>query len=489
MLKSDSRSAIILILMLAVPVWWFVFISSVLSRALDGGIFLSVIGGMQQGLALYSEVWDNKDPLFFFAMFAASGLNSTGLFLMDLFWIPLAALGAWLITKGHTSPSRALFVGIVASPLIVVGSAYLPGLTNTPGTALGLLAFGLVMARRGAPAGIALGLLVFTKLVIWPVVIIGVLAALVFPTFRRVVRNAIVLNVLTVGLIAGVMAVAGWFAPYLEAQQRNRVYASDVMVYFGFEPSWIGHLEKLRNEGTSATWFALAAIGAILIVSASHWVRTRRNPNSNWQVAVLWLGVAALGSMAVLAITYVWPHHVQVLALPGILAVSVLAGALPSAWSVWMTFPVLIAAAWILGAWGTPGQAADRVASVKDTFPVRWSEIDEIPQDARILASVPRQNFTYARLGTNDDRGYLLSVRPDATLQCAQFHLYDFSPAEDFKRTLECLRSVDVVLMTDNFITFGNGGKAANVQPILEYVKSNMDCLIIGDRQLCDRRL
>jgi hypothetical protein len=53
---------------------------------------------------------------------------------------------------------------------------------------------------------------------------------------------------------------------------------------------------------------------------------------------------------------------------------------------------------------------------------------------------------------------------------------------------LECIQDVDVVLMTDNFVVFGNGGRAASVQPILQYVDYAFDCLRIGDRQLCTRK-
>jgi hypothetical protein len=73
-------------------------------------------------------------------------------------------------------------------------------------------------------------------------------------------------------------------------------------------------------------------------------------------------------------------------------------------------------------------------------------------------------------------------------LACPAFHLYDFSPAEAWSEMYDCLQKVDVVLKTDAFDVFGNGGKAADVQPILNYVNTNFTCLRVEDRQLCVRK-
>ena len=100
---------------------------------------------------------------------------------------------------------------------------------------------------------------------------------------------------------------------------------------------------------------------------------------------------------------------------------------------------------------------------------------------------MPLTDFTYARLGSNDDRGYLASVRSDARLACPKFHIYDFSPPDVFAETLECIQTVDVVLLTDAFTAFGGSSRAPYAQPILEYVNANFTCLRIEDRQVCTR--
>ena len=135
----------------AIPVWILVVRSAVLSRVVDGGIFLSVSASITDGLRLYEQVWDNKDPFFFAAMSAATRLGDAPVFFMDVAWFVVAAVGATLLAARIMSADRALFVGVVATPLVLLGPAYVPGWTNSPGTALALLSLALLAARSRRP--------------------------------------------------------------------------------------------------------------------------------------------------------------------------------------------------------------------------------------------------------------------------------------------------------------------------------------------------
>jgi hypothetical protein len=58
----------------------------------DGGIFVSGAASLVRGDRLYSGVWDNKSPFFYYAQalaFAVSGWR--GPFLLDVVWISVAA--------------------------------------------------------------------------------------------------------------------------------------------------------------------------------------------------------------------------------------------------------------------------------------------------------------------------------------------------------------------------------------------------------------
>ena len=93
--SASSRIAPwVVLVVLAAGAWSFVIVSGVLSRELDGGIFLSTTAGIRQGLPLYSGVWDNKDPLFDGAMALFASVLPVLVFVMDWFWLPGSA--RWL---------------------------------------------------------------------------------------------------------------------------------------------------------------------------------------------------------------------------------------------------------------------------------------------------------------------------------------------------------------------------------------------------------
>ena len=473
---------------MAIPIWYAVFLGGVMSRVIDGGIFVSVVGGIRNGLDLYSQVWDNKDPLFFVVMTGADLISPSAVFFMDWLWVPIGALGAWLLARPLMSGDRALLIGMVVAPFLVTGPFYAAGLTSLPGTATALVGLGLLLNRRAVAGGIVLGLLAFLKLVLWPIAFVCRVWLLLIPSLRRAGLRALTSMGVTLAVGTAGLAVVGWLAPYIDALLRNRAYASDVIVYFGFEDSPIGHLRSLVSEWTSASFVAIAAIamtavvGALLMALLPSWRMPERTALAGWLV------IAVLGTAGILAFTYVWGHHAQAIYLPAVVAIVLVGVMVPPRWFFPGFLATAVVAAWLMSGVGSPAAALDRVQLARASYDAALTSIDDVPTDAKLLGSVPLKEFTYARLGSNDDEGYLASVRDGADLACAQFHLYDFSPPEDFARMLECIQDVDVVLMTDNFVVFGNGGRAASVQPILQYVDYAFDCLRIGDRQLCTRK-
>jgi hypothetical protein len=478
----------ILTLACAIPTWFFVGSSAVMTRDIDGGIFLSLAAGLGRGLPLYLGVWENKDPLFPVAMLAASKVSPAGPFVMDWFWISLAAFGGWLVARSLMSADRALFVGLVLIPFVMVGPFYVAGWSNTPGNALILLGLGLAMARRGVAAGVVIGLVAFTRLIEWPIGLTCLLVLVLIPTMRRVGLRALSAMLGTMVALLVALAAVGWLAPYVDALQRNRAYASDVIAYFGFDPTPVGHLTKLVGEWQTSYWIAMAVIVFSAVLFAVAWLARPSWRTPERGLIAAWLVISLVGTAGILAFTYVWPHHAQALSVPTALAVIALASLVPVRWPYLAWLGLVVLATWAASGVGNPTVMTERFQAARDGFATKWSEISEVPTDARLLNSVPLRTFRFARLGTNDDRGFLASVRDGATLGCAQFHLYDFSPPSDFARMLDCLKTVDVVIKTDNFVVFGNGGRAASVQPILQYVDFAFDCLRIGDRQLCTRK-
>ena len=68
--------------------------------ASDQGVFLSVAARLLDGDALYAEVFDNKDPLFFYGYAAALGIGGwRGPFLLDGLWLGVAAVSMALFIR------------------------------------------------------------------------------------------------------------------------------------------------------------------------------------------------------------------------------------------------------------------------------------------------------------------------------------------------------------------------------------------------------
>jgi hypothetical protein len=489
--SESTRSRFVpwaVIVVLAAGVWAFIIVSGVLSRDLDGGIFLSTTAGIHQGLPLYSGVWDNKDPLFYGVMTVFSSAAPVLGFVMDWFWIALAAAGTALIARRVVSLPTSLLLGCVAAPFLIVGPAYQAGMTNTPGTAVALLSLGLLMNRWYLAAGIGMGLLLFLKITVFPVMVLCALVLLVFPTLRRGLLRVGVGLLATVVVVVGLMAALGWLPGYLTMLQRNRNYAGDVIVYFGFADSLFGHLERFGQEWAGTLWLAGVTAAVILIAGLGSLGLRHFHVQAEQALTVIWLVIGAIGIGLALSMTYVWPHHAQALSFVAVLAVIVLAQMLEQLpWPI-LSWALILLATFLLSGWSSPSQVVDRYQARLAALPGALSAVNEVSKDARLLNTVPASNFAYMRLGSNDDGGFLGSVRPGAVLACPEFHAYDFSPAETFARLYECLGTVDVVLKADSFDVFGNGGKAGNVRPLLDYVKSAFNCLVVEDRQLCTRK-
>jgi hypothetical protein len=476
------------LVVLAAGVWFLVIVSGVLSREFDGGIFLSTTAGIRRGLPLYSGVWDNKDPLFYGAMTTFSSVWPALGFVMDWFWLPLVAAGTVLIARRVVSLPTALLLGCVAAPLLLVGPVYQPGATNTPGTALALVSLGLLINRWYLWAGIGMGLLLFLKITVFPVVVLCALVLLAFPTLRRgLLRVGIGLGA-TVVVVVGLMAALGWLPGYATMLQRNRDYAGEGIVYFGFADSPLGHLGKFGQEWSGTLWLAGAAVLLAVLAGAVALGVRRLDTPPEQVLTVAWLVVGMIGTALALAMTYVWQHHAQAVSLVAVLAIIVLGQVVePIRWRI-VSWVLILLATFLLSGWSSPSALIDDYRDRVTSFGAAWAEIDNVPKETVLLNNVPAETFTFARLGTNDDRGFLWDAREGAVLACPEFHVYDFSPAETYTRVDDCLRTVDVILKADSFDAFASGGNRGNVPSILDYVRINFTCIKLEDRQLCTRK-
>jgi hypothetical protein len=381
-----------------------------------------------------------------------------------------------------------VLLGVVVAPFLLLGPAYEPGLTNTPGTAVALLCLGLLINRWWLWAGVAMGLLLFVKVLAFPVVVLCALVLLAFPSLRRgLVRVALGLLVAVVAVLV-VMAALGWLPGYLTMLQRNRSYSGEVMVFLGFEDSPRGHLAKFVEDWALPERLAGLALMVILLVCVVWLVARRGRTSDESRLIVAWLAATTIGVVGMLAVSYAWGHHAQALSLVGIVAIVALAQVVEPLRSRLLGWLLILAAALAISGWPSPTSLIDSYKARWQAFPAEMDAVDEALPEATLLNTVPAKTFTFARLGSNDDPGFLGQVREGAVLACPEFHAYGFSPIETFTGLYECIDTVDVVVKTKSFDVLNNGAVAPLVQPILDRVRSDFDCLDLKGRELCIRK-
>ena len=98
--------------------------------ASDQGVFLSVAARLLDGDALYAEVFDNKDPLFFYGYAAALWAGGwRGPFLLDGVWLGVTTVSMALFIRELRAPRAVVLGSLVVYPLALTAGWYLIGLS------------------------------------------------------------------------------------------------------------------------------------------------------------------------------------------------------------------------------------------------------------------------------------------------------------------------------------------------------------------------
>jgi len=411
----------------------------------DPGIFLSVAGRLLQGDRLYRDVFDNKDPLFYYADAAALWLLGwRGPFLLDIVWLALAGFGAYLLLRALTGEVGVAVFGLLLYPLLITQINYYSGYTETSALALLPLLAYLVYVRKPVLAGCLGAVLFFLKVTVIPVVaVIGLVGfGLTGATPRKRAQGVLAFIATAAaagGVILLVLVLRGEAGAYLATLRENRTYASHALTVEGWPPGLRGHLRVIRAFLPDRTRdFALALLAfVVVLVVASVEVRARLRQS---RLLVLTLAVW-LSTLLVLAATALWDQHLEVLAFPllttaalalvcartaarrwsrrvEMLAIGVVAGGCLVA-AAWTQHPIEILGRWNDGPTANVSAALEQVADATD---------------------VRRRRVPYAHLGGNDDQGAGAFLDGSFRLACARFHQYPFTPAPALRTTMQCLQ-------------------------------------------------
>jgi hypothetical protein len=119
------------ILISAVCLTWLLILPRIVpNRASDRGIFVSTAARLLAGDTLYSGVYDNKEPLFYYMIAGELSLGRWSEVAIEALLIVCSMMCVFLIGRRVASPWISSAIAFAASPVLFTGYAYVPGYTR-----------------------------------------------------------------------------------------------------------------------------------------------------------------------------------------------------------------------------------------------------------------------------------------------------------------------------------------------------------------------
>lgn len=410
--------------------------------ASDQGVFLSVAARLLDGDALYAEVFDNKDPLFFYGYAAALWAGGwRGPFLLDGVWLGVAAVSMALFIRQLRAPRAVVLGSFVVYPLALTAGWYLIGLSMLGALAVAPLVPWLWLRGWCVASGAVLVGAMLMKLNVAPV-LAAPLPALVavglpdMPRRRAISRGALGVLGATLGA-AAFLAARGELRGYLETFAYNVHYSSARTQADGPVGRMLEHLRIASDFFYLPGRWQLAAAILVLAVFglAAAYVFVTRASRSECALAAAAL-VVLVGGLVVVALTAYWYEHLQLLAYPATLMTAAL---------IWRTDASLG------GRWGALAASAAAVFALWSSLKVQygtdvsnlWTSPAVSPggialERARARYVPDERSIGYMVLGSNSEGGHAAFVDDAFDLRCRFFHLYVFSLPEQYDETMRC---------------------------------------------------
>ena len=409
--------------------------------ASDQGVFLSVAARMLDGDRLYADVFDNKDPLFYYTYAGALWAGGwRGPFLLDAVWLGFAGVSVALLARALGAPRSAVVASFFVYPLTLAAGWYLVGMSML--AALAIVPFVPWSWLRGQflLSGVAVAAVMLFKLNLAPLALAPIGALLLLgapegPRGRALARGAVGLGA-ALAAASAFLALRGELRSYLGVIAYNVHYSSARTDADGTVGRAREHLatawEYFYRAGRWQAPLAVLVLGAFGAAVGLAWARGTRKE--------LLLGVVAAASLVsaflVLAATAYGPEHLQLLAYPATLIAASLVWRADA--SLGRSVGAIVATLVVLFAiWTTFKPAISRdVSPLWSARPISPGAIALERARERFEPNAPR--ITYMVFGSNSEGGHAAFIRPQFDLVCRYFQLYSFSTREQFDETSAC---------------------------------------------------
>ena len=432
-------------------VWIAIFGRIIPDLHRDHSVFVSVAERLIAGDRLYSGVWDNKDPLFYWTLAIGRWITPYADLILEILWLLLAGVAVRSISKHFSlSPAVTNAYAFGVTPLVLTGGMYVPGLTHLPAEALILFATAVALQRRYLIAGLVLSTLALEKLVLVPV---GVTA--VFVVIYSAKQSAPLLKSLLRTFSGGVLGLAFWvgiliyrneFGPYLNAQKLNFLYANSEAGSHALTNTF-GPIFRHFLQTMSISTLIILPVTFFYLLITKFDVRNkfalRDLPDA--QNLMWWLSLSTLiTSTGILFMSGIWPHHAQIYFVSGIfVGILFLSRGFENVESLQLKqLAIFTAMGVLLGGIIYPMQY---VQADTKAFQAVKSLGSVSPLTQELLKRSP--SSSYARAGSNNDLGHAFGLA-HWKLACPRFNQYSFDPPELLATDVACLSKAKYLLVT-----------------------------------------
>ena len=455
----------------------------------DRGVYVSSAERLLAGDRLYAEIFEAKDPIFIWQIAFGRFFSPIMDIVLENFWIFLASYSIyWLSKFFKLSNHISIFLGFIISPIILTGINYYLGYSHLPGIAVIFLTIVFLAKKSYFCAGFASTLLFFLKIMLFPIVFFLILYVQVFHGNKRSFSK-LALGATTGALIPlSILYLRGELYSYLDILSFNRTLSTENM-YIKW-PSPIAHFLMTR---TSNSIFLICIVIVILFCTLLHLLNTK---NVKIDIAYfdkldLWFYtlISLSLSLSIIMLTGMWQHHNQILAIPAILSLMILAQIFEI--SVKKKSLMIIAISILLTIGFTGLRSTYLIPSFKNAQ-VSISKLSSLSPEARALLALGKTG-NYARIGTNDDYGHAYGLR-DWKLVCRVYQIYPIYPKameKYLKETLNCLPDATVIIVSpeaQKWLSLDvktHGYMKEFINQVTIILKNRYDCRIVFEISRC----
>jgi hypothetical protein len=448
----------------------------------DYGIAVSVAERLIAGDSLYSQVWDNRDPLYYWTLALFRLPGPLGGNALEFLWFAVAATATFFIARalGARLRTRVVIAGI-AVPIVLAGTTYVPGSTHLGATAISLVAIGLILHSHYFWTGALIPAVFFSKILVFPIAVALILTLfLAAPRWSRFL--ALILgSTVAATAIVGILTFRSELIPYFNSLKLNVTY-SQTSQSGEVQGSYFSNLEAVINLNTQVTIGSI--IIGILVSMMLFKALTGHQANSVIAFTLAGIVVSLGAAIVVVALTGKWWHHGQVFLLPAVISLALLITLSQriSVRSGYVT-PLFVAVAALFFA-GVPS-AGTYIQALEYARSNISAQSRMAPMTIEMLKL--GSPTTYARIGQGSDSGHAFGLR-EWKLNCRRFHQLPWESERILGETLDCA-SGTAFLAVDTSAVEIDGLPVWNdfIQSFEKLIDMEYQCQVFTFGRLCER--